>query len=795
MHPEPEKNADTAIAAPSDALDRVDDDMLSVLYAKQISAVSDATPALALGNIAITLILLAICVDMENFNMIVLWAGALNFFAVCRLVVWLDRRKLPVHRSATPDRLNKLIANSLIFGLFWGLMPILVMPQATASIRMIGAVEYTGIICVTGFMLTILPQALIAFLLPTIAGGIFAAYALPSMTDTIAALSLLACFSVIIFTESVRRSFDFVSNFKQEATVRSQRDIIGLLLKEFEENASDWLWEFDSEGKIDRVSDRFASVTHSDASLEGQDFIEFLATIAGRNNSSLEEIRFSIEDQKTFKDLEIRVLVGDQEQWWRLTGKPIYSESGSYRGYVGTASDITAKKFAERQISFLAHNDPLTGLLNRAKFTEHLKHCVARLERYGSPFAVLYMDLDNFKSVNDTRGHLVGDSLLSAVAKRIRTTLRGTENIARLGGDEFAIIIQDDATAEELEKIAKRLIAEVSKPYEIDGETVLIGISIGIAIAPINGTRPDQLLRNADLALYRAKAEGRGLHCFFESRMDTDLREKRMLESELRKALENGELELYFQPLIGADSQKPMGFEALIRWNHPIRGIVTPSEFIPIAELGGMICEIGDWTVREACRIAATWTEDLTVAVNLSARHFQSSDIVETVSSALKESGLPAHCLEIEVTESLLIKNQEEVRDRLSGLKKIGVNIALDDFGTGYSSLSYLLKFPFDKIKIDRSFVMASSEDLVAQDILRTIASLGQTLQMTVTAEGVETPEQAKFLSEIACNQLQGFFFSKPMDQTAVAAYLLKSFIADKQIASAPEIQELKKAV
>jgi diguanylate cyclase (GGDEF)-like protein len=524
------------------------------------------------------------------------------------------------------------------------------------------------------------------------------------------------------------------------------------------------------------VSDRFSAASDiPKQQLAGLQFHDFLRSVSQENEPILEELRHDIEQHVTFSGVELQIAVTGIERYWRLTGKPTFDEFGAYTGYIGTASDVTAEKNSERRINYLAHNDALTGLLNRAKFTEHLKQSVARLERYGSPFVVLYLDLDQFKAVNDSRGHLIGDRLLMQVSKRIKATLREADIAARLGGDEFAIILNNN-NADETAALAHRLVETVSLPYEFDGDIVSIGVSIGIAIAPVNGTRPDQILRNADLALYRAKAEGRGTWRFFESQMDSDVRERRMLELELRQALKEGEFVLHYQPLVSAEDNKPSGFEALVRWNHPLRGIVSPAEFIPIAEQTGLIKQIGDWTIREACLAAARWPEGLLVAVNLSAKHFQMSDITAVVRDALAASRLPPHRLELEITESLLIESPDQVVEKLGELKALGVTIAMDDFGTGYSSLSHLLKFPFDKIKIDRSFVTASPEDVIARDILRSIASLGKTLKIMIAAEGVETQEQVDFLRDIACSELQGFYFAKPLNEIDLARYFLAQF-------------------
>ena len=508
----------------------------------------------------------------------------------------------------------------------------------------------------------------------------------------------------------------------------------------------------------------------------GLGFHDFLRSLNRESDPILEELEQDIGRRRMFSGIELPVFVRGTERFWRLTGKPIFDEYGAYCGYIGTASDVTAEKNAERRINYLAHNDALTGLLNRAKFTEHLKQSVARLERYGSPFVVLYLDLDRFKAVNDSRGHLTGDKLLSQVSKRIRAALREADIAARLGGDEFAVILNNSSDAHETGTLARRLVETVSEPYDFDGEIVSVGVSIGIAIAPLNGTRPDQLLRNADVALYRAKAEGRGTYRFFESQMDSDARERRMLEHGLREALGGGEFVLHYQPLISAENDRPSGFEALVRWNHPTRGIVPPAEFIPIAEQTGLIKQIGDWTIHEACSAAMRWPENLAVSVNLSAKHFRMSDIASVVRDALAASELAPHRLELEVTEGLLIEQSDEAVEKLAEIKSLGVTIAMDNFGTGYSSLSCLLKFPFDKIKIDKSFVTASMDDVVTRDVLRAIAALGKTLKIRISAEGVETREQVEFLRDIACTDLQGFYFAKPLNEFELARYFLTQF-------------------
>ena len=364
--------------------------------------------------------------------------------------------------------------------------------------------------------------------------------------------------------------------------------------------------------------------------------------------------------------------------------------------------------------------------------------------------------------------------MLFQVGQRLSSQVRTSDVLARIGGDEFAIILDDEEQNNGEVGLANRIIDAISKPFDIDGDSIHIGACIGITKAPLNGTRPDQILRNTDLALYRAKKAGKGEFRFFKSEMDSQARECRTLESELSDALRNDEFILNYQPLVDADSKLPTGFEALIRWNHPIRGLVSPAEFIPLAEKSGLIVSIGEWVINEACKTAATWPDGYTIAVNLSPQQFLKNNIMKVVQDALKTSKLDANRLELEITESLLVERPEEVVKTLLELKKLGIAISMDDFGTGYSSLAYLMKFPFDKIKIDRSFVVAMDTDIAARDILKTIGSLGESLKMKITVEGVETLEQSEFLSQLNCHNLQGYYFSKPLMSQDVPAYLLK---------------------
>ncbi len=426
--------------------------------------------------------------------------------------------------------------------------------------------------------------------------------------------------------------------------------------------------------------------------------------------------------------------------------------------------DVTERKQAEARIAHMAHHDALTGLPNRVLFHERLDDALARLRRPGGApsLAVHCLDLDHFKSVNDTLGHPVGDLLLKAVAERLARCVGEEALVARLGGDEFAVIQPIASGPNAAGELANRLIALVAAPYDVQGNEVVIGASIGIALAPGDGDTADVLLRNADMALYRAKSEGRGTSHFFEPEMDRRIQARRSLELDLRKAFVNGEFELYYQPLVNLGSNAVTGFEALLRWRHPERGMISPAEFVPLAEEIGLIVPLGEWVLRQACMQAATWPGDVKVAVNLSPAQVRSRGVVPAVLSALAHSRLAPQRLELEITESVLLGETDANLATLHRLREIGARISMDDFGTGYSSLSYLRSFPFDKIKIDRSFVreLAERPDCVA--IVRAVAGLGASLGIATTAEGVETREQLERLRREGCTEVQGFLFSPP---------------------------------
>ncbi|MBC7585456.1 MAG: EAL domain-containing protein, partial [Tardiphaga sp.] len=430
-------------------------------------------------------------------------------------------------------------------------------------------------------------------------------------------------------------------------------------------------------------------------------------------------------------------------------------------GFLVAVVDITERRKAEARVAHMAHHDGLTGLANRVMYQERLNQALqqARSDAEGG-IAVLCIDLDLFKNVNDSFGHPMGDRLLTMVAARMRANVRGSDLVARLGGDEFAIVLAGEIAPNDANDFALRLIHTLSEPYDMDGIEIVIGASVGIALSPGDGDNSEELMRNADMALYRAKNDGGGVHHFFEREMDLQAQKRRDMEIDLRRAFANGEFELHYQPLVDLAADRITGFEALLRWKHPDKGMISPADFIPVAEDIGLIVTLGEWVLRKACVEAAKWPDDIKIAVNLSPVQFRNRNLVQVVIAALAYSGLSPLRLELEITESLFLAETEANLAVLHQLRALGVRISMDDFGTGYSSLSYLRSFPFDKIKIDRSFIkdLVGRSDCIA--IVRAISGLGRSLNITTTAEGVETVDQLDWLRAEGCTEVQGFLFS-----------------------------------
>jgi diguanylate cyclase (GGDEF)-like protein/PAS domain S-box-containing protein len=537
-------------------------------------------------------------------------------------------------------------------------------------------------------------------------------------------------------------------------------------------NMSHGLCMFDVDGRLVLCNERYREMygLSADEVKSGISLLDLLERRKATGN-------FSEDPAQYCRDLLATIAQGKSASYVTKvgTGREVFivNKPMADGGWVATHEDISERRQIERQIEHMALHDALTDLPNRVLLRDRLEHALASARR-GEQMALLYLDLDQFKNVNDTLGHPVGDQLLKEVAARLRLCVREIDAVARIGGDEFAIIQAALNEPTDAATLARRVREAITAPYDLAGHHIVVDTSIGIAIAPNDGCDPDQLLKSADMALYGAKADGRATYRFFEPAMDARVKARRTLERDLRRAYVEGEFESYYQPIFSVESKQINGVEALLRWKHPLRGLVLPGEFIPVAEEIGLINQIGEWILRKACAEVAGWPIPVKVAVNLSPLQLRSNNLVQAVINALAASGLPPERLELEITEAILIQETEKTLATLHQLRALGVRIAMDDFGTGYSSLSYLRKFPFDKIKIDRCFISGLSEDNDSIAIVKAVSDLATSLRMTTTAEGVETQQQLEAIQHLGCGEVQGYLFSAPKPAEDILRLLIE---------------------
>ncbi len=544
--------------------------------------------------------------------------------------------------------------------------------------------------------------------------------------------------------------------------------------RDIAEASSDWLWETDAELRVAFVSERFATIAGiSPQSILGRRLTELLHPAEERER--WERHLADLAARQPFRGLLCRLdQVAGRAHTLRVAGKPIVNADGRFCGYRGAATDISAELHAQTQAQYLARHDPFTDLPNRLLMQERLQQTIAECRRRHVTAAILCLDLDRFKEVNDRLGHAAGDLLIKICAGRLAACVREIDTVARFGGDEFAVLQVGVEDLADVQGLGERLLAELARPFDLDGQEALVTASIGVALMPADGDEPELLLQNADIALYRAKSEGGNRCRFFEVGMDARLQERKALESDLRSALRGGELELYYQPVINLHDGRLTSIEALVRWHHRERGLIEPSAFIELAEQTGLIMPIGEWVLQTACAQAAAWP-GVRISVNLSAVQFRHADLVSAVKSALERSDLASGQLELEVTELVLLEDPHESLLTLLRLKDLGVRIAIDDFGTGHSSLGHLRTFPFDKIKIDRSFVRDLDQDRDAEAIIRAVVTLGNGLGIEICAEGVERVDQLAQLASDGCDEVQGYLFCRPLPVAEVQAFIERS--------------------
>lgn len=586
----------------------------------------------------------------------------------------------------------------------------------------------------------------------------------------------LVWLTVIVFG-SIESARSFLAARIAEAGMAEKNEVVSLLLREFEEGEADWLWQTDSSRRVRSASPRFAyAIGRPAEEIDGQPFIQLVggpAWKSGQFPAGLNELAERLQRRESFSNLIVRVEINGVQRWWELSGTPKFDEKGNFAGFRGVGSDVTAQRESSEKIAHMARFDTLTGLPNRMMVTEALADALRYAGQWRTKCAFLMIDLDRFKAVNDTLGHLIGDQLLARVSGRLKSIMTDNAICGRLGGDEFAIVIRDASDPELLDAIAAKTIDLLSQPYEVDHHTLFIGASIGSAIGLRDGNTVETLMRNADLALYRAKEEGGGQHFVYVPTLHAHAEERRKLELSLRQALEAGEFTLSYQPVVDAQDERIVSFEALLRWNNRDHGLVNPAKFIPLAEDTRLIVPIGGWVLAEACREAATWPGRVKVAVNVSGEQLLDPGFIPNVVKALSTTGLDPQRLEIEVTESIFVRDADLARQALEQIMALGCGVALDDFGTGYSSLSYIRNLRFSTIKIDRIFVQgAAAGSRESEAIIRAVVAMAQSLEMSTTAEGVENARELEIVRKLGCRKIQGFYFGRPLPASEVQELL-----------------------
>jgi diguanylate cyclase (GGDEF)-like protein/PAS domain S-box-containing protein len=697
-----------------------------------------------------------------------LWLALLLLVCVVGLWSWhgsRDRKRVAV----SPRAVRRATLHAALLGMVWAAVPVLWFAVAPAPQRLLIGTLVTGLTCAGAFTLATIPPAAIAYVVVLTAGsiwGVVSAYE----PHYLPLILLNLVYALTVIAGVMMTAAASTSRLMAEREAARQSQVTSLLLRDFEEHSADLLWEIDRSGRFSHVSSKLATAfKHSATELQ---LLSLLGALQVRKpadhpTTGLEQLRAALNQGRPFRDIEVPVNINDETHWWLLTGKPLLDDSGRTLGWRGVIADVTQEHQVQDRLRYLAHFDSLTGLANRVQLHERLAQVMDPSLSSERRSALFCLDLDNFKSINDSLGHSVGDEVLKLAAQRLQSCMRRGDLVARLGGDEFAVVLDDVRSDEEVTTLADRILQELQQPCEVLGHHVAVGSSIGIAMLPDQADTVDEALGNGDLALYAAKQAGRGRYEFFASSLVERSRRRLSVEQQLRLALSRGEFALHWQPQIEVGRWAICGAEALLRWNNPLLGSVSPVEFIRVAEEAGLVADIGTWALNEACVQAAVGLPDLLISVNVSPMQLMRPDFLSCVEHALTQSGLEPHRLEIEITESVFIDESTVALTQLHALRGLGVRVALDDFGTGYSSLAYLRQFPFDTMKIDRAFVRELMSRRDARTIVRTIVQLATALGMTTVAEGVEDAGQLELLQYAGCRAIQGFLVSHPLPLAA----------------------------
>ena len=749
-----------------------DAELSSRLRGSQLIAGRRQVPLLLLANVIATIIVTLLLAGRIPAAWLAGWVAALAL--TCGIVATRRSRTDHLeHGQASVRDLRDSALDGLALGAMWSIPSLIFGVQAggqtTYDLWMILSVLMTA----SAFAMAPLVPAALAFVASS---GLAAALPFAVHGHVVSAAASLL-FSVMLATACSARSRFVVTLRGFELDLSESHETVSLLLGEFEEGAADWLWETDAQRRLCKVSPRLAlALGCPPEQLEGMPILQALAGSSWDTGDFAPGLRLladKLKRREAFRDLTLPIIVGNEQRWWEITASPRLNERGHFIGFRGVGSDVTEQRASTDKINRMARFDTLTGLPNRLFVNEALARALAEAERWGSRAAFMMIDLDRFKAVNDTLGHPIGDRLLGRVSERLGQLMTENELIGRLGGDEFAVVVNDASDTARVEKLAATIIETLSRPYEVDQHTLYIGASVGVATSPRDGRTAETLVRSADLALYRSKDEGGGVFHAYEPQLHADAEERRVLEMSLRRALEAGELRLDYQPVVDAATERLTGFEALLRWQSTSLGPISPAKFIPLAEDARLIGPIGEWVVRTACEEAARWPDEVRVAINVSPDQLNNPSFVTVIAQALSASGLPAHRLELEVTESVFMRETTGAIQVLERILDLGVHLSLDDFGTGYSSLGYLSRTRFSSIKIDRSFVQGAANGVPeAVAIIRAVVAMASSLGMATTAEGVETAEELALIRELGCSKIQGYYFGRPLsvDETRLIA-------------------------
>ena len=713
---------------------------------------------------------------LADFTFLMRWGAVMGGLALLWSARFWRVKQRGIADAVPPTQFWLITAEVIGFGLCWAVMVLHLMPQAGIGAQALLMLMSLAAMGAAGLSAVVMPVCGIGMVLAIGAATLASVPGGSILSAPMIALAFLT-FALVIARGIMVSSMALMVRMRSEDGLAERNEMVRLLLSEFESNGSDWLIEVDADGRLTHVSPRLAEVAaRPQGELIGRPLLDLLGDERrGKGRSSVKALAGAFVARRGFRDITIPVAVKGETRWWALSGTPKTDALGGFAGYRGVGRDVTEARRSHDRIVELARYDPLTGLANRAQFREALGENLARATRTGRGCGLLFIDLDHFKTINDTLGHAAGDRLLREAGLRMQAAVGGHATLARLGGDEFAVLLPD-ASQRRVQGVAAAIIAAMAKPFAIDGQPARIGASIGYAIGPDDGATLDKLLKSADLALYEAKSHGRGTACRYVPELRERAEERRTMEADLGLALERGELALAFQPVVDAADERITGFEALLRWHNPRLGNIPPSRFIPIAEDTGMIVPIGRWVIATACAWAARWPDHVRIAVNLSPAQIGDPTLVAVVERALAENCLDPARLELEITESLFLDEKPTTIETLAALRALGVSFALDDFGTGYSSLGYLHKAAFSRIKIDRSFVSRAAEaNGEASAIIQAIVNLAHSLDMTTTAEGTETRAEFELCRDLGCEQIQGYFFGRPMPPEEATALVVET--------------------